>query len=306
MPEKFESFNNDFENEADKEDWEDLMGNELEQFLNDIEARGHIAWWSDVTEGREGFERLNNISNEFEEAKEDHAEFLDKSGLDIDLRESHYKSRNEPEKDSEEEKNPQIIVNVVDRKKFVEYLESFGVDEKLDKKEESSLDKLASVLSVQVPDYYELSASDNDFLTLAATFKELSDQYNKFSKMPGGEGLKDWAEVFSEYREATSGKYLRELLEIKELDFEYYLRSGIGRFHMFNVEIFKSVWDDILITIGKCAKNKNAHKYLKALVNDIDSELSSVQGELEKKEEKTEYIPKIKSVRKRLEEIDLS
>lgn len=308
MPEKFDSPNRNDESEADKEAWEDLMGNELEQFLNDIEATGDISWLSDVAEGRDDFERLNNISKKLEKAREDNAEFLEKSGLGIDLRKSHYKSRIERREDDNEEKNgsQELIVNVVDRERFVEYLKSFGKDQRLDEKEVRSLDKLASVLSVQVPDYYELDKSDDDFLTLATTFKELASEYDRFSKMPGGEGLRDWAELFSEYSNATSGRYMKELLEIKELELEYSLNSSVNKFHkIYDTEKYKKVWDDIVSTIEKCAKNKNAHEFLRELLQHINSSLSAVQEELETKEEKIEYIPLIKNVQKKLGGIEL-
>jgi|GEM_PF-5309951 len=293
-----EKFNNNLEGDKNN-----LLG-----LMEWIETLNTLSLGRKLLQGESYDEGLRRMTEELEKATEEHGEILDKVGIKLELRQSHYGEFDNFER------NFDVTVDIADKDTFIQYLSHITVGE-LDKDTTEGLIQLGRALDNQITDYYDVNKGEDEFLTLSTALKDVAEQYTRLSV--NSEDLASYAEAFSKYSQAMSGKFFKEYLKLYEVQFEY-------RIDFFNPEYrhieqmvrrytpsdFQEVWDEILSTVKECSKNKNAHQFLQAALGKIQLHLTRVKQELKDRpnnirepEKADDYLIVIDDVYSQIEEI---
>lgn len=253
------------------------VGSDMGRFFTDFGGVEQRTELSATTKGlEEDFQKREVLDEEVDGLSERYADFLEKAGLSLGVRKSHYKSKGlEIDERTEHE---ETIINIEDRKKFIDYLEHFG-DQGLDVNKINALNELAGQFSLQAADYYKIGEKDDDFINLAVSFGPMSEQFKEYAELTGDNGLKEYTRLYAGYRDAMSGKYLKEFLVMERLEYDFGValhsieRDKVDKFHQRYPKIadHKKAWAEISATIEQAAKNKNAHEFLSGGIEFIET-----------------------------------
>ncbi|HBE89752.1 MAG: hypothetical protein A3E37_02510 [Candidatus Andersenbacteria bacterium RIFCSPHIGHO2_12_FULL_46_9] len=309
MRERFNpsNYGNPEENEVN------LPQDQLSDFIIDIEnANDNANVWERIGEnGNDDFEALSSVSKKMEALSEKYTDFLAKTGLELDLRETLFVPL--PEEEREKDTSKHIILNIVDSEKFIGLLKGFE-DSALDKNRIEGLSDVANMIRLQIQRFYKVHESDDDFLGVIPVIKTMAEELEKFSQATGNHQLQVDAEAFAAYSEAIQGKYLREYLRLENLEFdweyhvtdEYYGRTPSPETH--SVEGYEEVMGRFLETLRECAKNINALELVKQKIDWFKNCLTDAEKVLETKKEKKKrgYIAVNTNLRKKLEQLEKS
>lgn len=279
-------------------DLEDINENRLPDILHNV-----------VDEEGDSFKDSQRLTGRLEAATSRHADFLERCGLRLDLRKSHGKLFKNEEDTPEEGKVSHPVINIEDPEKFVSFLNTYRA-EQLNATEIEDLTNLAKIFWHQLTDYYKLQEVDDDFLRFATVLKDMAQKYKELSEATKDEGLVSYAKSLDGASKAMSGKYLKEYLDMYELelldvsidiDDDKYDRTNI--LYKYGSDYCHSWSDEVIDTFNNGAKNKNAHEFLTHAIEYIESRLPSNGKALDGASVPEEEMAIIDNLRKKLDKI---
>lgn len=299
------------EPEEKQEKQEELPQDQLRDFIIDVSNADDAAnvWERMGQSGNDDFEALKSASEKVEAISKKYEDFLGKTGMELDLREN----LRTPPPEANREKNPgkHITINIADGERFIDFLKSFNELE-LNEHRRSGLVNLAAEIAIQVQLFYKTNEPDDAFLKLVPVMRAMAEEYKRFSQATGYSGLQEYAEMFSDYNKAISGKFLREYLRLQHLEYdweynitdEFYNRTPSPETH--SVEKYREVLDNLLDTLMDCAENKNALRIVRQKIEWLKDCLSDAEKVLagKKEKKKRDYMVVNAGLRKKLEQLE--
>jgi len=209
-------------------------------------------------------ERVESFNNLLDTYRSD----LARTGLNLES----VKSRFFTMSNTGEMQGTEMRINVLDGKKFIDYLESLDKNN-ITNDQVEGLKSVAEILTKQLAEEYDLSdPSDERMVEFMGNFAKIIELYKQFTNNPE---LVKSVEELSKYLKISKGKYLKEYLLAER---EHLLTEpGIGA---EGPEDYKQKLKEALEFITQIGKNPNAKNFYQELIEIFKEKLKDRKEEL--------------------------